>query len=365
MSQKKIILRTFLIIFILILGDFTASKIYNKFFREFYPIGDGREQNKFYHHGLKKNVNTKESNPLFGYSSHKLISNSLGFRDKTNRKISNVVNNKRIVFLGDSFVEGVLLNYEDTFVGIIDKELKKKKIEVLNAGVSSYSPIIYYNKIKKNLENGLKFDELILFIDISDIEDEAIHYTLNDKNEIISRIKAPENQVHQKNFKESLKKNYKGLYATSRFLSYKFNLNNDFLRFVTSDKYKRDKWTINNSVYKEYQNGIENSLYYINLLKVLCDKNNIKLTIAVYPWPTQIYYNDLNSKIISIFGNFSKMNSIEFINLFPLFINENDNEKKRYNTIKKYYIYEDVHFNKKGNRLIAEHFLNIYKKHLD
>ena len=364
MSQKKIIFKTFLAVFILILADFIASKIHNKYFREFYPIGDGREQNEFYHHGIKKNANTKESNPLFGYSSYKLISNSLGFRDKANRKISKVPDNKRIVFLGDSFVEGVLLNYEDTFVGIIDKELKKKEIEVLNAGVSSYSPIIYYNKIKKSLENGLKFDELILFIDISDIEDEAIYYTLNNKKKIISQIKVPENQVHQKNFKESLKKNYKGLYATSRFLSYKFNLNDDFLKFVTSDKYKRDKWTINNNVYNEYQKGIDSSLYYINLLKVLCDKNNIKLTIAVYPWPTQIYYNDLNSKIIDIFGTYSKENNIEFINFFPLFINKNDNDKKKYNIIKNYYIYEDVHFNKKGNRLIAEYFLNFYKKSL-
>ncbi len=38
--------------------------------------------------------------------------------------------------------------------------------------------------------------------------------------------------------------------------------------------------------------------------------------------------------------------------------------KKKYNIIKNYYIYEDVHFNKKGNRLIAEYFLNFYKKSL-
>ena len=84
MSQKRIILKTFIIIFILVLGDFIASKIHNKIFREFYPIGDGREQNKFYHHDLKKSINTKEisrrfliackNNTKFVISYHKLPS---------------------------------------------------------------------------------------------------------------------------------------------------------------------------------------------------------------------------------------------------------------------------------------------------
>ncbi len=33
----------------------------------------------------------------------------------------------------------------------------------------------------------------------------------------------------------------------------------------------------------------------MTLLKDLLDKNNIKLTIVVYPWFTQIYHQDLNS----------------------------------------------------------------------
>ena len=361
MSQKKVIIKTLLIIFTLVLSDFIASKIYNKFFREFSSKNEGREQNEFYHHGLKNNVYSRQSNPLFGYSSYKLISNSIGFRDKSNRKISKTSNKKRIIFLGDSYVEGVLLDYEDTFVGIIDKELEKKEIEVLNAGVASYSPIIYYHKIKKILENGLKFDELILFIDISDIQDEAIYYTLNNENKIINKRKWPKYLTDNKNLKESMKKNYKGFYTVLRFIAFKFNLNNDHLKYVYSNKFKRDKWTINNDVFNEYKKGIKSALHYTNLLKALCDKNNIKLTIAVYPWPTQIHYNDLDSKIVNIFGTFSKTNNIEFINFFPLFMNENDDEKKRYNTIKKYYFYEDTHFNKKGNRLIADYFLNYYK----
>ena len=76
--------------------------------------------------------------------------------------------------MGDSFTEGGLLDYTDTFVGRIDSDLGEKKIEVLNAGVSSYSPIIYWRKIKYLIEDmKLKFDEVVVFIDISDPYDET------------------------------------------------------------------------------------------------------------------------------------------------------------------------------------------------
>ena len=80
-----------------------------------------------------------------------LHTNSLGFKDKSSRTVSLLPTRdikKRIVFIGDSFTNGFALEYEDTFVGIIDKELNKRSIEVLNAGVASYSPIIYWRKIK-------------------------------------------------------------------------------------------------------------------------------------------------------------------------------------------------------------------------
>ena len=53
---------------------------------------------------------------------------------------------------------------------------RSEKIEFLNAGVASYSPSIYYRKIKYLIENGLQFDEVVLFSDTSDVTDEATSY---------------------------------------------------------------------------------------------------------------------------------------------------------------------------------------------
>ena len=108
-------------------------------------------KHEVYHHDLIKSGVIETKYTRFPDRKIKLHTNSLGFKDKSSRTISLLPSKKfkkRVVFIGDSFTEGVMLEYEDTFVGIVDKELNNKSIEVLNAGVNSYSPIIYWRKTK-------------------------------------------------------------------------------------------------------------------------------------------------------------------------------------------------------------------------
>ena len=52
-----------------------------------------------------------------------------------------------------------------------------------------YEPIIYWRKIKYLLEDvKLKFDEVIVYIDISDAYDETQWYDLSDDMKVISRV---------------------------------------------------------------------------------------------------------------------------------------------------------------------------------
>ena len=74
-----------------------------------------------------------------------------------------------LIFLGDSFTEGVGLNYEDTFVGLFEN---KSKMNILNLGVQSYSPSLHLKKINFLIKNKVKFKEAIIAIDISDLYDE-------------------------------------------------------------------------------------------------------------------------------------------------------------------------------------------------
>ena len=101
-----------------------------------------RVKNPYFHHTLKPNVKTKS---FWGNIEYNTCTNSHGFRTSC-KKNKDKDNSFQIVFIGDSFTEGLGLPYDDTFVGIIANKLKEKKIA--NLAVSGYSPSIYYIKIK-------------------------------------------------------------------------------------------------------------------------------------------------------------------------------------------------------------------------
>ena len=70
------------------------------------------------------------------------------------------------------------MNFEESFAGQLSRagQARSDKIEFLNAGEVSYSPSIYYKKVKYLIESGLQFDEVVLFSDTSDVTDEATSY---------------------------------------------------------------------------------------------------------------------------------------------------------------------------------------------
>ena len=77
-------------------------------------------------------------------------------------------------------------------MGIISEEFSKKGIEVLNAAVASYSPSIYFRKTKYLIEDiGLDFDEVIVFTDVSDVQDEAYYYDFDEYGNVITTARAP------------------------------------------------------------------------------------------------------------------------------------------------------------------------------
>jgi len=346
-NSIKILFITSISFFILL--DVTAKNLINYY-------NNGKEyviKNTIYHHDLKKNF--IEDN-YFQFKKYKIITNSLGFKDSKIRNIEKNSPKRRIIFIGDSFTEGVGLNYENTFVGIIDKYLSKYSILVLNAGVSSYSPKIYYRKIKYLIENeGIKFSDLVVYIDISDIEDEALNYLIDENDNIILRNK---NDLPKK----TLYIYIKNLLADNTFII--FNSLSIIKQVIkpTPDhiKLKSFKRARLDNAYSNY--GFEESLKYMNKLYDLCNKNQINLIISIYPWPTQILEGDLNSKQVQIWNNWSKLKKIKFINYFPLLVKENISIEDKKKIIDKFYFKNDIHFNVNGNKIIADHFIKNFFK---
>jgi len=80
-------------------------------------------------------------------------------------------------------------------------------------------------------------------------------------------------------------------------------------------------WTVDKSIYAKYgEKGLHLAGGYIQKIVELCAQKNIKLYIVVYPWPTQIYFRDINSIQVRYWKEFAVRNRIDFVDLFPDFM---------------------------------------------
>ena len=296
-----------------------------------------RIKNDYFHHTLKKNINTFAQWGPFKYS---ICTDEYGFRDICDNRIKHKDN---IILIGDSFTEGIGLEYEKTFAGMMTKNWK---INVKNLAVVSYSPIIYKNKIKFYLEKGIKTSHVIVFLDISDIDDENNYFHCGENNSVCAKsdnLEYKELKVEKQNENFPLYKEIKKIFKKTKrkFFPKKHIYEKDF---------KRSSWTyIEND--KIIEEGINKSLSNMNELYEYLKKKKISLSIAVYPWPGQILHDKKNSKQVKIWRKFCDEKCTNFINLFPLFYEEIPN-RDRMEIIDQYYLKNDVHFNESGHSKI-------------
>lgn len=317
------------------------------------------EDHPIYHHELNKNY----KNEVF-YSSFNFLmcTDQYGFRVNCDKKnVNKNTKNLGTVFLGDSSTEGVGLNFEDTFFGIIENEYHS--MAITNLSTSSYSFSIYFAKLN-HLINSKKFKikKVVLIPDISDVQDEATKYYL-DENNIVREI---QNKISFSD-QTQLTENQKLSYSFLRKFPVTFNLLKnlyyyDSLRPIYRYKkdYGRANWTYNTSSPSYGKLGVKKSLEKsIKLMENIYDlleKANIGLSVVIFPQPSQVLYDKQESLHVEIFKNFCEDRCEEFVNLYPLFFKYknslSDNE-----IIKKFYLEGDMHFNKEGNKIIAEKIL--------
>lgn len=309
-------------------------------------------RNSFYHHGLVTNW----SGPLaFGNYIKPFYSNNLALRDEINRIVKLKNEKYRIVFIGDSFTEGVGMAFDETFVGLISRKIDQPRFEILNASVISYSPKLYYLRIKYLLENvGLKFNELIVCVDISDIQDEIVYESFQPSDSFCSRlidqllffirnnsmiyreITEIQNSLNSRpigSWQDKLEIGFQGL-AQRR----------DFNK-------ERAQWTYDEEIWRNWgEKGFRLATENMDKLLKLCRENGLKMAIAVYPWPSEFINNNFDSRNVKLWKLYSEKNGIDFINLYDSF----DWSENPESNVAKYYIPYDMHFNESGNELVAE-----------
>ncbi|MCF8226457.1 MAG: hypothetical protein K9J30_11325 [Bacteroidales bacterium] len=321
-----------------------------------------RIKNNYYHHGIEPMTSSVTN---WGQKYYLFYSNSLGFRDRSERKLPLVDANRRILFMGDSHTEGVGVNFEKTFAGRLASEAVNRDTEVLNASAVSYSPRIYYLKTKYLLEEvGLGFDELFVVLDMSDLNNEIAYEAFQPVNEsallrssrklvrklrryssviyLVDRfVKERQNKFFYEHMAITDKSDYE-LYAT--FFS-EFN-NADLLN--DPDFHHVSLWLEDEKFRDLARYSLQLGQENIRKLRQLCDSKGIELTISVHPWQDQILKGDTTNMYVESWRRFASEHGIRFVNLFPAFINQENPVL----VAGKSYIPHDNHWNEFGHEKV-------------
>ncbi len=313
------------------------------------------------HDSLQKN--RCDDNTLLSYKT-----NSYGARDKE-RSLKNTTHKKRIVFLGDSFIEGIMVNTPDRCSDILEKNMG---LEHLNFGINGTSPINYY-LIYKSLAK--KFDHNVVVVGIlpaNDFEDYSdgdetglinypiyrpywkntntgfeLKYSLASVNQAYGSMAIYNKPIEIYRTKDSVYQSLSfGNKLKSEFVSnsYIFGLVGEMSKKNRLDKYSsmsmfatfpKDKW----------------ATFSYSLKKLIEEAQGKQVIFLTIPTLKDIQlFNKVHKNVLSTqLSNFCKENSVNYIDLLPQFCTvKNPSEL---------YVECDGHWNEKGEKFAAEFLL--------
>ncbi|HVR64834.1 MAG TPA: SGNH/GDSL hydrolase family protein [Polyangia bacterium] len=305
------------------------------------PVGAVRHH--AYHHGLAANVDERVP---WGQGSYRRITNSLGLRDGVRREVPLHAEpgHRRILFIGDSFTEGVGIDWDRTFVGRVAAALAPRGIEVLDAGVQSYSPKLAYLKVKYLVETArLSFDEIEMLVDVSDVQDELMYESFVPGftwDHVTHRASdwLTKHSLIARTILDRLRERWSQSVTRS---------------FGEGGLQERALWTVDDRIWRRYgARGMALAQENLDRLVAYARAHGMPVHVIVYPWPEQIRARDLESKQVTMWRDFARRENVGFTNLFPDFFRD-DAEA----VIKAYFIDGDSHWNESGHALVARRWL--------
>jgi lysophospholipase L1-like esterase len=252
--------------------------------------------------------------------------NSIGLSE---HEINKNKNSKfRILALGDSFTEGVGINYKDTWVKQMETRWNASNVQTINAGIGGSDPVYAFALYRDKLRD-FKPDMVVMTINSTDIKDIGYRGGFERfRKDGTAGKDAP---------------SWEWIYASNHLvrmiLRGAFHYDSGLLKNTDSDEMKRKSVRI-----------IEETMVKLNSLT---KKENCELLVVLQPSLQE--FND--GKHTPFFGQltlarFLKERDINYVDVSHEF-------KKKGTSIQDYYYPLDTHFNKKGYSLFGE---TIYKK---
>ena len=280
------------------------------------------------HHALKPNCASIER---WGRDSYELFTNSLGFRDEEIREVALADARPRILMLGDSFTEG-LLTWRESYAGRIAALFPQ--YDFLNGGVSSYSPSNYLDTARMALAKGTQIDEVMVFIDPSDVQDEAAFY-----RDVGTSGAVAGSARRAWNISEGAKLRFfiaRNLLVTNDIVQFceRFLVAHGYYHLLTDqlgDNFdmERSAWSYRKvnetdpfpSGYAPLgvEGGIAKEKAKMTLLWQELQQRNIPISVVVYPYPAQLVHGTPDSRQVRLWREWCEGKCKRFISTFPVF----------------------------------------------
>lgn len=281
----------------------------------------------------------------------------------------------RVLVFGDSFVEAIQVRREENFCKLMEHELNggdsSKEYEVINMGVSGYSPILEYLYLKYE---GMKYapDMVVECFFVNDVYEDYIYGKMARFDERGLPIAVSSGGFDKtkglkgwKRVERKISTSFKGIVNKSKFYTF---IKNRFYKLLTLLKMREMKESENQ--FSILRDGTtpdksarwEETFRYIAAMKALSEKNGARFLMVVIPIEAQVSGDLQNAAFRAYFtappdsGHTNNMirslsgkNGIETVNLFD------DFKAMRGEGL---YFKNDGHFTPKGHeaasRLILE-----------
>lgn len=304
----------------------------------------------------------------WGRERYALNVNSLGFRDQTVRVVPLTDSRPRILMLGDSFTES-MGPWETSFVGRIASRFPQ--YEILNGGVGGYSPSNYLNTARIALASGLDFDEAIVFIDMSDVQDEAgLVRDRDDTGAIILNLNIYHHHSWYSNLRLFVSKylvltNYLWELVERTLVRFGcYHLDHGFNGNIFD--LDRSAWTYRKVAEDTpfelgfaplgVEGGIAKEKRKMDQLYQDLAARNIPISVVVYPWPGQLVYDKVDSREAQIWRQWCEGKCKRFLTAFPEFfaVKEQCSKTAPGCWYLKDYVFGDIHLSDGGNTIVAD-----------
>lgn len=296
-----------------------------------------------YHHVHPEEYRFVSYTPNAEYGGHEIYYNKEGLVSNPNSNIINDGNgngNCRIVFLGDSFTEAAQVAYKNSFVGMVERY---SKCEILNFGVSSYSPIFYLLQWRK-IVNKYKPTLVVTQLYSNDMSADKMYMEIakTNKDGKVVAISGPKSGY----FKRQLRNSY-----LLRFLR------KVQLQLLWMYKNESNEQNIVGGLVEENPDIPELSINIIDSLSKEVAASGAQFVLMVVPSKFSLLYPDIKKKSKLQFSDkwklIAKKHNIPFLDLVEVF------EKEAKNNFRLFFN-KDIHFNENGHMLVASELSKAY-----